>query len=152
VKRSGNQLYRFRFRLPFCISCFCSVFVFYIGFEIDRDKTNKIGYTITVGTRFSHPTFIPTGYLHQTGYSERVAKQPKRGYNTLNVFGVAPVIVQDTLISMLVPTTSSHGHTSHVSGGCIRVSNNYVDFLYCFQHIVLDLGAIYMTPTEMCGS
>jgi hypothetical protein len=61
VKRSGNQFYRFRFRLPFCISRFRSVFVFYLGFEIDRDKTNKIGYTITVGTGFSHPTFIPTG-------------------------------------------------------------------------------------------
>jgi hypothetical protein len=58
VKRSENQLYRFR--LPFCISHFRLVFVFRIGFEIDRDKTNKIGYTITVGTRFSHPTFIPT--------------------------------------------------------------------------------------------
>ena len=60
VKRSEKQLYRFRFRLPFCISRFRSVFVFYIGFEIDRDKTNKIGYTITVGSGFSHPTFIPS--------------------------------------------------------------------------------------------
>jgi hypothetical protein len=55
VKRFGKQLYC----LPFCISCFRSVFVFYIGFEIDLDKTNKIGYTITVGSGFSHPTFIP---------------------------------------------------------------------------------------------
>jgi hypothetical protein len=59
VKRSGKQLYRFHFRLPFCISRFRSVFVFYIGFEIGRDKTNTIGYTITVGSGFSHPTFIP---------------------------------------------------------------------------------------------
>jgi hypothetical protein len=36
------------------------VFIFYIGFEINRDKTNKIGYTITVGSGFSHPTFIPS--------------------------------------------------------------------------------------------
>jgi hypothetical protein len=35
-------------------------FCFLDGFENDRDKTNKIGYTITVGTGFSHPTFIPS--------------------------------------------------------------------------------------------
>jgi hypothetical protein len=26
------------------------------------DKTNKIGYTITIGSGFSHPTFIPSLY------------------------------------------------------------------------------------------
>jgi hypothetical protein len=34
-------------------------FRFLDGFINDRDKTNKIGYTITVGMGFSHPTFIP---------------------------------------------------------------------------------------------
>jgi hypothetical protein len=39
---------------------FCLIFVFQVGFDNDRNKINKIGYTIMVGSGFSHPTFIPT--------------------------------------------------------------------------------------------
>jgi hypothetical protein len=52
-----------RISIPFTVLYipFLFRFRFYIGFEIDRDKTNKIGYTITVGFRF----YIGFRFLHR---------------------------------------------------------------------------------------
>jgi hypothetical protein len=56
VKRSRKQPFSFPFTV-FYIS-FSFRFRFLNGFGNDRNKTNKIGYMITV-RRFSHPTFVP---------------------------------------------------------------------------------------------
>jgi hypothetical protein len=50
------------FALPFlciCLPFVPPVFVFLVGFENDRKKLNKTGYTIAVGSEFFNPTFIP---------------------------------------------------------------------------------------------